>query len=297
MPTAPQRTLRCYYNWLATQSLSTPHGGWLKAIHEAGYDGVQFIEPLDADLVAASRDLGLGVCGSGRVNRPADSFRLAEEGARAELECLTLHVGWGIEEDDVAAQLIESVLSASAKSSLPLYVETHRATLFQDMWRTVQFIRRYPQLRFNGDFSHWYTGQEMVYGDFEQKLEFLRPVIQRVRFMHGRIGNPGCMQVDIGDLEPASALPYVQHFRRMWTEVFRAWIAQDDTLPAFCFAAELLASDIFYARVFQGREESDRWEQSLVITQLARDCFVDARRSSIQISQPGQRGVAKTPTQ
>src|SRR5581483_7769752 len=114
MSTAPQRTLRCYYNWLATQGLPTPQGGWLKAIHEAGYDGVQFIEPLNVDTGEKCRDFGLDVCGSGRVNHPDDSFRLAEEAARAGLECLTLHVGWGIEEDDSADQLIESVLSAAA---------------------------------------------------------------------------------------------------------------------------------------------------------------------------------------
>ncbi len=282
MPDTQQRTLRCYYNWLATHGLPTPRAGWLEAIQEAGYDGVQLIEPLDVELVSLSRNLGLGVCGSGRVNHPDDAFRLAEEATQAGLECLTLHVGWGIEEDDVAAQLIESVLSASAGSSLPLYVETHRATLFQDMWRTVQFARRYPQLRFNGDFSHWYTGQEMVYGDFEEKIAFLRPVIERVRFMHGRIGSPGCMQVDIGDLEHAGSLPYVQHFRRIWTEVFRAWLAQEDAAPAFCFAAELLASDIYYARVFEGREEGDRWQQSLVLTQIAQECFADAQRWSLQ---------------
>jgi pentose-5-phosphate-3-epimerase len=56
-------------------------------------------------------------------------------------ECATLHVGWGMEDDDEASRLIESILEASAKSGLPLNVETHRATIFQDMWRTVQFVK------------------------------------------------------------------------------------------------------------------------------------------------------------
>src|SRR5579875_3935333 len=121
MTTALQRTLRCYFNWLGTHGLPTPEEGWPKAIHKAGYDGIQFIEPLDLESVQKCRDLGMEVCGSGRVNRSEDSFRLAEEASRAGLECLTLHVGWGIEEDDVAARLIESVLHASARWSLPLY--------------------------------------------------------------------------------------------------------------------------------------------------------------------------------
>ena len=63
----------------------------------------------------------------------------------------------------------------------------------------MQFLKRFPELEFNGDFSHWYTGTEMVYGGFENKMEFFRPVLGRIGFLHGRIGNPGCMQVDIGD--------------------------------------------------------------------------------------------------
>lgn len=69
-----------------------------------------------------------------------------------------------MEDDDEAARLIDAVLNASVRYDVPLYVETHRATIFQDLWRAVQFVARFPELRFNGDFSHWYTGLEMVYG-------------------------------------------------------------------------------------------------------------------------------------
>ena len=72
------------------------------------------------------------------MNTPAEAAPLAKEAREAGLECLTLHVGWGTENDDEAAALIESVLSASTQFSIPLYVETHRATIFQDPWRTVQ---------------------------------------------------------------------------------------------------------------------------------------------------------------
>ena len=86
-----------------------------------------------------------------------------------------------------AARLIESVLDGSEKHWLPIYAEMHRATIFQDNWRTVQFVRRFPELRFNGDFSHWYTGSEMAYGGFENKLRFIAPVLERIRFVHGCI--------------------------------------------------------------------------------------------------------------
>lgn len=271
-----KKQLRCYQNWLALDGLPQPADGWMLAIRNAGYDGVQFIEPLETSLVAQARDLGLAVCGSGRVNTPPDAYRLAEEAKSAELECLTLHVGWGYEGDDEANSLIESVLDASRKHDLPMYVETHRATIFQDLWRTVQLLQRHGDLKFNGDFSHWYTGSEMVYGDFEKKAAFIQPVIERVHFLHGRIGNPGCMQVDIGEIDHARELPYVRHFQALWTKVFAAFLRRSQPGESFIFTTELLASNVYYARTFAGKEESDRWSQSLVLANLARECFAQA---------------------
>src|SRR5271170_4048858 len=280
MQSAPPR-LRCYLNWLALDGLRPPPDSWMQTIGDAGYDGVQLVEPLEWSLIEDARSHGLGVCGSGRVNQPSDAYRLAEEAQHAGLECLTLHVGWGYEEEDEAARLIEAVLDASVRHSTPLYVETHRATIFQDIWRTVRFTRQFPQLQFNGDFSHWSTGLEMVYGGFEKKLAFIQPVIERVHFLHGRIGNPGCMQVDIGDLENAATLPFVDHFRTLWTRVFDAFLRRSSPGERFCFTAELLASNIYYAREFRGREESDRWQQSLVLTQIARECFSKSQKQLI----------------
>jgi hypothetical protein len=271
-----KKQLRCYQNWLALDGLPQPVEGWMQAIRNAGYDGVQFIEPLETSLVAQARDMGLAVCGSGRVNMPQDAYRLAKEAKSAGLECLTLHVGWGYEDDNGANALVESVLDASRKHDLPMYVETHRATIFQDMWRTVQFLHRYRELKFNGDFSHWYTGSEMVYGDFEKKATFIQPILERVHFLHGRIGNPGCMQVDIGEIDHARELPHVRHFQTLWTKVFAAFLRRSQPAESFIFTSELLASNVYYARTFAGKEESDRWSQSLVLANLARECFSQA---------------------
>ena len=265
--------LRCYFNWLALEGLGT-FADPVATIKAAGYDGIQMLDPVDEAALARAHVLGLGVCGSARVNAPEEAAPMARRAADAGLECLTLHVGWGMESDEEGARLIESVLAAGAEHGIPLYVETHRATLFQDMQRTVGFVERFPELRFNGDFAHWYTGQEMVYGGFEAKLAFIQPVVQRVRFLHGRIGNPGCMQVALVEDDPA---PYVAHFRRMWTQCFVAYLRDPAPQQSFIpFTAELLAPDIFYARTFRGAEESDRWARSLLLTRIARECFAEA---------------------
>jgi sugar phosphate isomerase/epimerase len=277
MSDALQSRLRCFMNIQAFDSMPQRPSASLEALRDAGYEGVQFIQPLDRARKEEALRLSLDVCGSGRVNAPADAEPLAKEARDEGLECLTLHVGWGTENDDQAASLIDAVLAASAKYSIPLYPETHRATIFQDPWRTVQFLARFPSLEFNGDFSHWYTGTEMVYGGFEMKLDFIRPALERIRFIHGRISSPGCMQVDVGDGN-AEGHPYVGHFRELWTESFLGFLKRKPAADRFCFAPELLGPDIYYARTFGGSEESDRWEQSLVLVRIARECFADAMR-------------------
>jgi len=268
--------LRCFMNIQALDGLPQAADP-LPAILDAGYDGVQFVHPIAYALKDETQRLGLGVCGSGRVNTPAEAAPLAEEAKLAGLECLTLHLGWGMEDDDEAAALIAAVLDASAKYSIPLYPETHRATIFQDPWRTLKFLAHFPSLEFNGDFSHWYTGTEMVYGGFENKLAFIRPVLERIGFIHGRIGNPGCMQVNIGN-GSTDEQPYVAHFRTLWTDAFAGFLSRKPAAGSICFTPELLAPSIYYARTFEGHEESDRWQQSLVLVRIARECFEQARQ-------------------
>lgn len=276
--------LRVYMNLMALDSLppdsAGPHGSFrqkLEALKEAGFDGVQFATVAEKDQLAACASLGLGFAGSGRVNVPEEASAFAEKMAGDGYECATLHAGWGLEDDDEAARLIEAILKAVQRWRVPLYIETHRATIFQDMWRTVRFVRQFPEIRINGDFSHWYTGQEMVYGGFEKKLAFIEPVLERVRFLHGRIGNPGCMQVRV---EPGAL--YVDHFKQLWTAAFRHFLQSAQAGEWICFAPELLAPDIYYARTVpaasgESIEESDRWEQSLLLKRMAEECFGNAR--------------------
>lgn len=275
--------------WMALEALPDfsegPHNASpeqaIAAIRAAGYEGIQFFEPISSEVRQLCEQMNLVWSSSGRVNQPAEAEELARRFADEGVLCATLHVGWGIEDDAEALALFDSIFEASARFQIPLYIETHRATLFQDMWRTVQFIRRRPELRINGDFSHWYTGQEMFYGSFEDKVEFVAPVLERVRYLHGRIGNPSSMQVNLGD-GSEEAHPAIIHFKTLWTASCRGFLSTAKPGDLLCFTPELLAPRIYYARTFPGldgqpREESDRWQQSLLLCRIAHECFASAQ--------------------
>jgi hypothetical protein len=247
------------------------------AVKAAGFEGIQTGEKVDA-----ARAAGLRVTGAGRINSPQEADAQAARAKQLGYDCYTVHVGYGLEDDDEAHRLVEAVLTASEKHGVPIYIETHRATITDDMWRTVQLTKSFPEIRFNGDLSHWYTGHEMVYGDIEAKWRFLQPVFDRVRFMHGRIGNPGSMQVDVGD-GSSTGRPYVEHFKEMWTRCFAGFLKTAAPGDYIIFAPELLGSSNYYARLFKNAagemvEESDRWQQALVYADLARKCVDEALR-------------------
>ncbi len=250
-----------------------------------GFEGVQ--------APGTERIPGFPHCGLGRVNLPEEALPLAQRHADLGDLCLTLHVGWGIEDDDGVFRLVEAILAASAATHLPIFIETHRATITQDMWRTVQIAKRFPEVLFNGDYSHYYCGQEMVYGGADCmsgvpiKMEFMAPIFERTGFLHGRIASPGSMQMPIDDPKsrPAAATglaDYFADFRAMWTRAMKGFLNNAGRGDVLVFAPEVLAPTYYYARVFRDRsgrfvEECDRYSQALLYRQVALDCFQAAQ--------------------
>jgi len=249
-----------------------------------GFEGVQLTTG-DSPIPGAP----LPHCGLDRINTPSDAEPVAaRHAARGDL-CVTVHVGWGIEDNDEVSRLVEAILEASEKYRLPIFIETHRATITQDLWRTVQIIKKFPEVRLNGDFSHYYCGQELAYGDWNSKLAFMEPIFSRIGFLHGRIASSGCMQVPIEAnfaAKPKLAhgvADYLDHFKQLWTRAMLGSLRAAVPGDVLIFAPEILAGAHYYARLFpdaSGKltEESDRYAQALLYQELARVCFADAQR-------------------
>jgi hypothetical protein len=249
-----------------------------------GFEGVQLTtsEPLPACHP-------LPHCGLDRINTADDADAIAAKHAERGDRCITVHAGWGMEDADDVFRLVESILAASDSHRLPIFLETHRATVTQDLWRTIQITRKFPEVRFNGDFSHYYCGQELAYGDWAGKLAFMEPIFSRVGFMHGRVASSGCMQVPVdADLtsRPRQAhgvINYLDHFKELWTRAMLGFLRASSPGDVLIFAPELLPGAHYYARKFpdasgQLVEESDRYAEAILYRDLARACFAEAGR-------------------
>ncbi len=241
-------------------------------------------------LLPTARTMAFELAGAARADTPAAVRALAQRHADAGFVLTTLHLGTGFESKDEARRLVEAVVDTSSRLGYPLLVETHRATLTQDPFRTIELVETFPELQINADLSHWYTGVEFVYGDMDAKLDALEPVFRRVRYVHGRIGDSGAIQVPV---DPARPRPCHRHFSAMWERCFRGFLAAapDDARIIFC--PELLpnavtidgeAIELNYARLVRDatgehREECDRWAQAGVLSGMAMVAFAAASAS------------------
>ncbi len=243
----------------------------LERVIEAGFQGVQG-EPERAEQILKR---GLRFAAGGRANTVVEVDALIDRSADASAECVTLHLGWGNEDDDGIDALVGAVLNASARRGLPAYIETHRATVVQDLWRTNRLIERIPEIRFNGDYSHYYCANEVPYRGFAGFRDQLGPVLERTCFFHGRVSNGQSMQVSIEDAENAG---HLEHFKSLWRSAMAAWLRAarpGDLLP---FVPELGPPSSGYAITHADsrgvrHELSDRWAAMLRLKRIAEELF------------------------
>jgi hypothetical protein len=255
-----------------------PRGEWpeiLAQVKAAGYTAVQTRD------AAGARDAGLAAAALLRLNAPDEAREVAARHRDEGYDSTTLHVGTGFESEAEMHAFAEAILEASLVERHPLFVETHRATITQDMRRTLDLVAEYPDLRFTGDFSHWYTGAEMLV-DFDAKLAQLGPVLQRTRLLHGRISSPGCIQVPVAD---GRSERDVAAFRKFWQASFRGFLDTAGPGDHIGFYPELLWPAISYAREIerpdgQWTEECDRWIEALHLVGIARQCWDEALASA-----------------
>jgi len=255
----------------------------LAAVKAAGYEAIQTLDP------AAALAAGLIPTGLARIFHDVEKMRDTVVRWRdAGCDCTTIQLGDGFESDDEMARLAEALLTISIAERHPVYLETHRATMTQDIRRTLDLIGRFPELRFNGDFGHWYIGHELTYGDMDMKFEKMTPVFERTRFMHLRVSSGAFGQLTASD--PAEAR-HLDYYRRMWTASFTGFLASAAPGDYFAVHPELLPARAFYPKMIPGedgatREESDRWTQAAFLIEVARACFAEAQVAARSPSPP-----------
>lgn len=155
---------------------------------------------------------------------------------------------------------------------VPFFVESHRGNFTENLPQTRQLIEAVPDIRMTGDLSHYVVVGEFYGWADEAAADQMSAVLERVSHLHGRISNGEAVQVDVGDGNNDTA----QFFVELWSIAMRNWLQGASNGDIFPFGSEL-GPPRYAITLPDGREFSDRWEQSLVMKKLAEQAWSKAQ--------------------
>jgi hypothetical protein len=261
-----------------------PQGGqeWslpqrLDKIAEAGFTGLDTsckTESEADELSAVLHDRGVAIGFWAQASDADDLLSPIDLAHRMRADYLSVRVSGSLKASPEIAEILEDMFDLVNDAGLPLFIETHRGTVTQDLRRTVKVIDRFKKIRFTGDFSHYVVAGEMNFPWCEEAWDHFRPIAARCGHWHGRISLGQRSQDDIGDGRGESA----QEFKKLWTMGMAAWLKKSQPGDILPFTCELGPAPYAVADL-SGRELSDRWQQSLVVKRLAEEAWADAQLS------------------
>ncbi len=251
--------------------------GALDRIVAAGFDGVGVNLARTARAEATARrmaDEGLSWEAQAFVRDASDLARSLDQAlALSGVDHVNVQVANIAPSVEAAIGLMATLLAVSKDCPIPVFYETHRGRLTNDLFWTVDLLDAFPDLVLTGDLSHYVTAHEM-YLPIEPHLgQRMERVIDRCGAFHLRIA--GSHQVQIPVEAPSSAA-WRAVFEGWWRRGIDAWLARadaDDSLPIVCE----LGPPPYAITDPQGREMTDRWTEAVALKDLARRLFAQGR--------------------
>jgi hypothetical protein len=168
-----------------------------------------------------------------------------------------------------AVPVVERWMDEAEQAALPMLFETHRDSLLNDLYYTLQLLELVPDMRLCADLSHFVIDREMRAPVSATDQRYIDRVLQQSDCFQGRIANREQIQVQIGFPQHQE---WVNIFKSWWRSGMRAWRQRNANDATLIFLCELGPPP--YAMTDSGQHElSDRWEEALQIREWVRDIW------------------------
>ena len=170
-----------------------------------------------------------------------------------------------------AAPVVRQWMAQAEAAGLPLLFETHRDSLLNDLYFTLQLMEMVPEMRLCADLSHFVVDRELRAPVPERDQEYISAVLHRSDCFQGRVASREQVQIQINFPQHQQ---WVEIFKGWWREGMRAWrkrSAADSTLVFLCE----LGPPPYAITDGNQHELSDRWRESLQIRDWAREIWVE----------------------
>lgn len=170
-----------------------------------------------------------------------------------------------------AVPVIRRWQDEASEFNLPLLFETHRDSLLNDLYFTLQVMDLVPEMRMCADLSHFVVDREMREPISALDQSYIDRVLDRSDCFQGRIANREQVQIQIDFPQHQQ---WVEIFKDWWKRGIRAWRERNDADATLIFLCELGPPP--YAITDGNQHElSDRWQEGLQIRQWVEEIWAD----------------------
>jgi len=160
-----------------------------------------------------------------------------------------------------AVPVIRRWMDEADSAGLPVLFETHRDSLLNDLYYTLQVMDLVPEVRLCADLSHFVVDREMRDPISSVDRDYIERVLRRADCFQGRIANREQVQVQIDFPQHQQ---WVEIFKGWWKYGIREWRQRNSDDATLHFLCELGPPP--YAITDGNQHElSDRWEEALTI--------------------------------
>jgi hypothetical protein len=157
--------------------------------------------------------------------------------------------------------IIQKWMANAADAGVQLLFETHRDSILNDLYYTLQMIDAVPEMRLCADLSHFVIDREMPIPLSDTNFAYIQRILERSDCFQGRISNREQIQVPIGFPQHQE---WVNTFKGWWKDGMRLWRDRSGDDATLAFLCEL-GPPSYAITDAQGNELSDRWEEALII--------------------------------
>jgi hypothetical protein len=242
------------------------HEESVRMVAEAGYAGMCIdpsVEeiPKFLELKPLYRKYGLRCMMNAFPFEADDMIKLYELAGELDAELVNIIGGVMPIRPEDSVPVIRRWLREGQESGLNVLFETHRDSLLNDLFYTLQVMELVPEMRLCADLSHFVVDREMREPICERDQGYIDKVLERSDCFQGRVANREQVQIQIEF--PQHAL-WVEIFKSWWKQGMRQWRERNADDAALVFLCEL-GPPPYAITDGERRELSDRWDEALII--------------------------------
>ena len=168
-----------------------------------------------------------------------------------------------------AVPVVERWMNDAERAGLPVLFETHRDSLLNDLFFTLQLLDLVPDMRLCADLSHFVIDREMRAPLTAADRAYIDRILRQSDCFQGRVANREQVQVQIGFPQHQE---WVTISKDWWKSGMRSWRQRNASDATLIFLCELGPPP--YAMTDRNRHElSDRWDEALQIREWVRDIW------------------------